>query len=93
MANGVVTLDALETMISAFDTYVSDAADCINKMQNDMNTCADNMSNDELSAKAIIHVNACLQKYRQLLQRAEQTRELLKKERDYLEYMGEGMNE
>lgn len=86
------TKEALETMISAFDQYQKDASDCINQLQSDMNECADNMANDEFSAKAIIHVNACLQRYRQLLQRAEHTAGLLRKELGYLESMSGGMN-
>ena len=74
MADRPVTEEALVGMMKALDEFVEETDICIQQMQNDANTCADNMNGDQISAQAIIRVNRCLGHYRQLRDRAAEIR-------------------
>ncbi len=84
-----VTEEALKGMIKALEEFVTDTATCIQALQNDANTCADNMNGDEASAKAIIRINKCIGHYRQINERANTLRAKMIKKLRTLEEMQE----
>ena len=74
-------------MIKALEEFIKDTGTCIQAMQNDANTCADNMNGDQASAKAIIRLNHCIGRYRQILDRAVSLRAKMIKKLRQLEEM------
>ena len=78
--------EAVNNMIQAFKEFSEDAWDCINKIQDDANTCADNMAEDKISADIIIKLNHSIRHYRQACFKADETCEML---RNKLEQLGD----
>ncbi len=72
MANRGVSEEALQGMIAALDKFMVELSDCVNQLQKDANTCAENMAGDAFSEKVIIRVNNCLGHYRKLYHSADQ---------------------
>lgn len=87
-----VTEEALNGMIKALEDFILDTNAVIQALQNDANTCADNMNGDMVSAKAIIRVNKCIGYYRQINQKAIDLRQRMKDKLASLKAMQDIMN-
>ena len=75
MAEGrQVERESMEDMIRALGQYISDGQECITKMYNDLNTCAENMGGDQFSEKTISKATKYVQAYAALTQKAEEIR-------------------
>ena len=92
MGNRMVTEEALLGMIQSLHKFQTEVSECIVQLQNDANTCADNMQGDEYSAKAIININKCLQYYRQLYDKVGIIADKMQKKYSQLEEMANMMN-